>query len=307
MDRLLRQQLEAIARDRRSGAAQLALRAVTDLQSWLRRHPKPTEQELLDIARALLHAQPSMAPLLRLANDVALAADAEDASRAFPFSLSQLHKALVSAPGKIANHFWRALPRHPDRFMTYSYSSTVLKALVRARSRIRIVYCSESRPGYEGRTMASKLARAGIWVCLKTDAALFSMAPFGHLVLGADKVLRNGFENKIGTDVLVERAHRGAIKGHMRKMRFWVLADTTKFWPESVNAMSPFWKLIQGPHAEVWKEAPKGLWVSNNYFCGVRFFSPMRILTERGWMTPKQVRGYLKNIRISPRLKELAN
>src|SRR5207302_11493759 len=104
---------------------------VTDLQSWLRRHPKPTEQELLDIARALLHAQPSMAPLLRLANDVALAADAEDASRAFPFSLSQLHKALVSAPGKIANHFWRALPRHPDRFMTYSYSSTVLKALVR--------------------------------------------------------------------------------------------------------------------------------------------------------------------------------
>src|SRR2546425_777114 len=201
MDRLLRQQLEAIARDRRSGAAQLALRAVTDLQSWLRRHPKPTEQELLDIASALLRAQPSMAPLLRLANELAL---------------------------------------------------------------------------------------AGIWVCLKTDAALFSMAPFGHLVLGADKILRNGFENKIGTDVLVERAHRGAIKGHMRKMRFWVLADTTKFWPESVNAMSPFWKLIQGPHAEVWKEAPKGLWVSNNYFCGVRFFSPMRILTERGWMTPKR-------------------
>src|SRR5947209_14885478 len=71
MDRLLRQQLEAIARDRRSGAAQLALRAVTDLQSWLRRHPKPTEQELLDIASALLRAQPSMAPLLRLANELA--------------------------------------------------------------------------------------------------------------------------------------------------------------------------------------------------------------------------------------------
>src|SRR2546427_10116607 len=144
MDRMLRQQLEAIARDRRSGAAQLALRAVRDLQSGLRRHPKPTEQELLDIARALLRAQPSMAPLLRFANDVALAADAEDASRAFPFSLSQLHKALVSAPGKIANHFWRALPRHPDRFMTYSYSSTVLISMVRPPPRSRLLHCSTS-------------------------------------------------------------------------------------------------------------------------------------------------------------------
>ena len=51
MDRLLRQKLDAIARDRRSGAAELALRAVTDLQSWLRRHPKPTEQELLALLR----------------------------------------------------------------------------------------------------------------------------------------------------------------------------------------------------------------------------------------------------------------
>src|SRR5207302_8319674 len=68
---------------------------VTDLQSWLRRHPKPTEQELLDIARALLHAQPSMAPLLRLANDVALAADAEDASRALDRKSTRLNSSHV--------------------------------------------------------------------------------------------------------------------------------------------------------------------------------------------------------------------
>ncbi len=50
MDRLLRRELDAIARDRRSGAAELALRAVTALQSWSRRHPQPSKQELLDIA-----------------------------------------------------------------------------------------------------------------------------------------------------------------------------------------------------------------------------------------------------------------
>ncbi len=57
MDRLLRRELDAIARDRRSGAAELALRAVTALQSGLRRHPQPSKQELLDIARALLRVQ----------------------------------------------------------------------------------------------------------------------------------------------------------------------------------------------------------------------------------------------------------
>ena len=47
MDGLLRRQLDGVARDRRSGAAEIALRAVTALQAWLRRHRQPSEQELV--------------------------------------------------------------------------------------------------------------------------------------------------------------------------------------------------------------------------------------------------------------------
>lgn len=308
MDRLLRRELDAIARDRLSGAAELALGAVTALQWWLRRRRNPREEELLDIAGTLLRAQPSMAPLLRLANEVALAIDAKNPAAALAASAAGFGRVLATSTDKIANSFLRALPRGRHWFMTYSYSSTVVKALIRARSRIRIVYCSEGRPGYEGRITAAKLHRARVCVCLKTDVALFSMAPFGHVVLGADKVLKDGFENKVGTEVLVERARLGAVKRGMKRLRFWVLADTTKFWPGSVNSFSPSWKPMEGSGAKVWKDAPNRLRVSNNNpFSSTRFFPRIRVLTERGWMTPAQVRRELKKIRISPRLKELAD
>ncbi len=302
MDRLLRQQLDALARDRRSGAAELALRAVTSLQSWLRRHPKPTEQELLDIARALLRAQPSMAPLLRLANEVARAVDAKNPADSLVTAIAEFARVLRIAPGRIAQNFVKALPRRPGWIFTHSYSSTVVRALTRAKSRIRIVYCSESRPGYEGRTTATKLARAGIRVCLSTDAALFSNPLLHRLVLGADKILPDGFENKIGSQVLAERVRR--VKHGWKVV--WVLADTTKFWPESWER-SRFWKHKPGPAGEVWKDAPRKVWVSNNYFDLTRFFRDVRICTERGWMTTEQVRREMKKIRISPRLKALAH
>jgi len=77
VDRILHREFEAIARDRNSGATELALRAVKGLELWIGRHAHPGEQDILAIDRALLRAQPSLAPLLRLANDVALAADAD--------------------------------------------------------------------------------------------------------------------------------------------------------------------------------------------------------------------------------------
>jgi translation initiation factor 2B subunit (eIF-2B alpha/beta/delta family) len=308
MDRLLRGQLHAIGRDRTSGAAELARRGVAALQAWLRRRPQTTRNELCEIARALLHAQPSMAPLWRLANEVALAVDTRNAAKTLTASLARFRAVLRTAPGQIEKYFRRTLRRsHVQTILTYSYSSTVARALAHARSRIRMVYCAEGRPGHEGRAMASNLARAGIRVCLRTDAALFSLAsivPHGGLVvLGADKILAGGFENKIGTEVLVECARR-----NRRGMAVCVLADTTKFWP--LPLPSPHVRLGKprgGPPTEILNDAPRKVRIENPYFCFMRFFPRIRILTERGWTTPARVRRELMKIRISPRLSALAD
>lgn len=316
MDRLLRRQLDAIASDRRSGAAELALSTAAALQAWLRRHSKPTEQELLESARALLEAKPSMAPLLRLANEAALAADAKNSAEQLAAALAKFRAVLQDGPAQIADNFARTLRRMPQKqtVITYSYSSTVLQALIRARSRIREVFCSEGRPGCEGLVMAAKLSRAGISVSVATDAAQFSLVWHGDvLVLGSDMVFEDGFLNKIGTDVLVECV-RKLPRRRKRRKPIWVLADTTKFWPEAWRVLreqaeeaESIAQTVPGPGSEVWKHAPSKVRVLNPYFWGTAFRSDIRILTERGWMAAEQVRRELKRIPISPRLKARTN
>lgn len=302
MDRVLRRRLGSIARDRRSGAAELALRAVTALQAWLRRHAKPSEAELLEIARALLRAQPSMAPILRLANSVALAADHENPPEAVARAVTDMRAVLRMAPEKIAKRFDAALRRRPHRSIaTYSYSSTVVQALRHAHSRIRDVHCSESRPSLEGRATARRLASAGIHVVLETDASLFSRAREQDLVaLGADQIGEWSFVNKIGTETIVARA-TGAGKS------VWVLADTTKFLPRGLSLLASRFAPKPKPGWEVWRNPPRGVVVSSDYFEPTPYRRGVRVLTERGWMTPGQVRRELRKIRVSPRWKGLAN
>ena len=302
MDRLLRRPLAAIARDRRSGAAELALRAVTALQTWLRQHPEPSEAELTEIARVLLRAQPSMAPILRLANCVALAADDENPSNALWPAARDMRDVLRTAPRRIARQFAAALRRSRLwDIATYSYSATVVEALRRARSRIRSVRCSESRPSMEGRAMAARLASAGIHVVLETDASLFSRVQEQDLVvLGADQIGERSFVNKIGTETIVGRA-TGAGKP------VWVLADTTKFLPLGISLAARRLAAKPQPAWEVWRTPPRGVRISNDYFAPTHYRPGVRVLTERGWMTPAEVRRELKKADISRRLKALAD
>ncbi len=301
MERLLRSELDAIARDRASGAAELALRAVHYLQSWLCANPQPRETEMLKVARALLRTQPTMAPFWRLANDVALAIDTSDPGAAMARKLAAFRLILRTGPERIARNFFRALPRKDNnKLLTYSYSSTVARALIYARARIMSVYCSEGRPAYEGRRMAMELARAGIQVLFCTDAQLLS--GFGnsrHIVLGADAILPHWFSNKVGTKTLIENARkaRGTV---------WVLADTTKFVPET--AFGSHSRPDDEEQAkEIWNMPPKRTSIFTWQFEPVCFTPRTRILTERGWMTPAQVRRELKKIPISPRLRALAD
>lgn len=299
MDRLLGREFDAIASDHRSGAADLALRAVTALQAWLRRHPNPAEADLLAIARALLHAQPAMAPLLRLANEVALCADANKPARALFRSTTEFGRILRSAREEIARRFARALRPDGALVATYSYSSTILQALWKARRRIVCVLCSESRPGNEGRAMAREIARAGIMVTFSTDLALASrMDQVSVFATGADAILPDGFVNKAGTGVLVLCALKA-------RRPVWIVADRTKFVPEPMAAR--FWRARIGPGSEVWPQAPVGVEILNPLFEPAEFHSRTRVLSESGWMTPAQVRGEMKKIRVSPRSKDWAN
>jgi ribose 1,5-bisphosphate isomerase len=296
VDRILRRELHAIARDRNSGATELALRAVKGLELWIGRHAHPREQDVLAIARALLRAQPSLAPLLRLANDVALAADAYVPVKELRRVARDFGDLLRTASRKIAERFSRHLAiSRPRVIATYSYSSTVIAALLASRARLDSVMCSESRPRCEGRATAEKLVHAGIAVKFFTDAGLMNAVGSARMVvLGADALLGRAFVNKVGSSALLAQAYA-------MRVPILVLADSSKFCPEPLAAAALRRRL--GEASEVWRNPPELVAVENPYFDCVPLSPGVCVVTERGPMTQEQIRKAMKNIQISPRLR----
>jgi translation initiation factor 2B subunit (eIF-2B alpha/beta/delta family) len=298
MARRLAQQLERIARDHTSGAALLAVEAVAAVEGWLGRHPAPTEADLEHVASRLLRLQSSMAPMLRLANEVVLAADAKERGGALARNLLGFRLCLERARGRIARHFAAGLKeRRHWTLATISYSSTVVRAITASRPRFTSVLIGESRPGCEGRLTARKLAAAGVPVQFCTDAGLMSLLHTADLlVLGADTVLPYAFVNKIGTRMAYLGAREAGIP-------VWVLSDSMKFLPEVLAA--PFWRPSEGPAEQVWPRPPRGVQISNPYFEHTEL-AGVRVITEAGSLTAAQVPQAVESIRLSPRLKRLA-
>lgn len=254
---------------------------------------------MLQLARALLLVQPSMAPLLRLANEVALAVDAANPSRDLSKRLKRFHQLVSGGPRRIARHFDHALGPDEHTFATYSYSSTVIRALTFARKHVANVNCAESRPGNEGRQTARELARAGIRVYSMTDAGMMSViGRFGAFVSGADAIQERYFINKTGTGLCSMAARKDGIP-------VWVLADTSKLWPRQMTAK--LWRSIRGPREEVWPNPPAGIKTLNPYFEPAEFGPHIRFVTESGWMTPDQIRAEVRKVKVSPRLWALTH
>lgn len=133
--------------------------------------------------------------------------------------------------------------RIPDdsTILTHSYSTTVLKAIVKARDRgkVRRVFVTESRPGGEGVLMARELAKNGVPVTLIVDSAVnFFMDKMDLVVVGAEAITANGaLVNKVGTSTI-------AMVAYHKRRRMLVLAGTYKFSFETV-----YGELIRIPEA----------------------------------------------------------
>lgn len=244
-----------------------------------------------------------MAPTYHLMNFVLLAADASWPGNFLSKSCARFRAQLLGNPKKIADRFYLALGRRrKTEVITYSYSSTVVKALIHARRRIKGVTCSEGRPGMEGRKTAAMLAKAGIRVTLVSDINLPLFFgphedPFGYLlVVGADQVNGGGIVNKVGTELLLERAHRFGAPA-------WILADSAKFVPSRALHLSGASCLPQS----LWPDAPRRITVYGGILSPARIFPSTRLLTERGWMTPARVQRVIAKIKLSPRVKELVD
>ncbi len=282
-------QLDTIAADKFSGATDLtshtarALCAMCETEKFA--SSNALHQTFQDVVHHLIAHHPEVAPLMGLLNTIFFVVTG---TPDLPTALEDVCKAartFVTEMGvarrEVVNKSRGLLPADVT-VLTHARSSTVAALLTAAiqSGRHLKVFCHESRPLHEGRAMATELSAAGIEVVFSVDATAYTNLHECELVLlGANSLTEQGLFNTIGTASI-------AVSAQTLGIPVYVLTDTTKVWPTRLGSVL----VKQYPTTEIWLNAPADIQVSNIYYDMTPWQSIAGIITERGLLTPDEVR-----------------
>jgi translation initiation factor eIF-2B subunit delta len=256
--------------DRDSGAGELALAMLTELERWVavdRSGSAPAlRAALLGWLRTAQAAQPTMALVHQLAARALAVADAGAARGEPPAGLRAAlaqscateRDDLVAARQALARQAAALVTERGAWIATLSASSAVREAVLEAHraGREPRVLVAESRPRREGRVLAAALAAAGVPVWLVVDAALPLLLSQARMVwLGADAITEQGVINKVGS-------FAAALAAREHSVPVYALAERRKFMPAGTGAL----KIVEMPAAEVWASPAAGVQPRNVYF-----------------------------------------
>jgi ribose 1,5-bisphosphate isomerase len=166
--------------------------------------------------------------------------------------------------------------RNNDIIFTHCHSATVMGILKEAaKTRKFKVYCTETRPRFQGRTTAVELAKAKIPVRLFTDASgRYALKKSNLTFFGVDAITSEGeIVNKMGTEMYADIAEKYDIP-------VYFCTDSWKYDPLTVFG---FEEAIERREAkEVWDRPPKGVEISNLAFEIVEPELATAIISELG-------------------------
>jgi eIF-2B alpha/beta/delta-like uncharacterized protein len=289
--------IREVGEDNTSGAAELTRKGAEVLVLLANQTAAPDApqflSELLTTGKALIQAQPSMAPLFNLVNAVLSSLETiQDADQARRAVKAAAQTFVAELDGRVERIALEALSLLSDgsTVFTHSRSSTVLRAFLLAKERGRpfSVVCTESRPMYEGREVARELAQAGIETTLVVDSAVGHFVGQANTVMvGADSVSSQGLVNKMGTYGL-------ALAAKARGVPFYALCGTDKFLP----LYYPYLEIERKDPREVWEHAPEGITVLNYYFDVTPLEYLSGLVTERGVLPRSQVERMLRQLKV---------
>lgn len=292
--------LKDLQTDVHSGATELARKSAKCLVAFSEQAYSSSSAywgELVDLAQAVVAAQPSMAPPFNLVNTVLLAveplqatAPLETLQRATRETASQFIQRADTALEAIARHGQVLLPTSCTVF-THSSSTTVSRVLreaVREGKTVKAIG-TESRPYCEGRELARSLGQQGIPTRLVLDAAIPHYVQGTDLILvGADRVSEEVFVNKIGTNILAMASKRYQVP-------FYVACESSKLLPaayaptrdvtgSSEERVQEEWQNVELLYT-LFEEIP------NTYLAG--------IITEEGVLSQNAIAKRFKTFRAS--------
>ncbi len=268
-----------IAEDSSSGAAQLTIRAANVFLKLL--DARPSIRKVEKLAKILAESRPSMPSIANMAFRI-LRLTEEQVSRG-----EKIRDAVEAAVGSAVKSYQNDLKRTVqnsskllkkfDSILVHSYSSTVAAAIELAGN--LKVFVTESRPGYEGRRLAERLAQRGFEVTLIVDSAAAYVIDRGvvdAIVTGCDAILDDcSIANKIGTKMI-------ALAGRDAGVPLYVLTD---LWKTAVYGFS----FEEHPPGEVYGKASGNLSALNPYFEVVSSKLIKAFVTEEGAFKPRDL------------------
>ncbi len=171
---------------------------------------------------------------------------------------------------KAVDHFQQSqkkISKYGSRFIkngmivfTHCHSSSVINILLEAKRQGKKfeVYCTETRPLYQGRITATQLAKAKIPVTLFVDsAARIALKKADIAFYGCDAITPTKIYNKIGSELF-------ALIMKKYDVPLYIATDSWKFDPETIYGIE---EEIEKRHIkEVWPKPPKGVKISNMAF-----------------------------------------
>ena len=160
---------------------------------------------------------------------------------------------------RVADTFIQSINTSNKTILLHSQSSTVITLFDKLKTsaeKIKIIQ-TESRPMYEGRQQAHKIASMGYSVRIVTDTGFTPLLPdIDIALLGADKIYSDKFVNKSGSYAI-------ALLCKEHNIPLYVLADSRKFINKQFSSSHPE---NENPSKEVWNDPPPGVTPVNYYF-----------------------------------------
>jgi len=144
------------------------------------------------------------------------------------------------------------------------------------------VFCTETRPFFQGRITARKMLDLGIKTTMIVDSAVrFFMNEMDLVIVGADAITSEGnVVNKIGTSMV-------ALAAREARTPFYVVSELLKFDPLTIYG--DYEKIEERDSKEVWDDAPSDIIIRNPAFDITRRDFIHGIICEEGIISPHSI------------------
>lgn len=198
-------------------------------------------------------------------------------------TINKLINQIKRARGQIGEKGSKLI-KNNSKIMTHCHSGDALSIIKAAHisGKKLEVYVTETEPKHQGIITAKELHSLGIKVTLIEDPAAASfMKEMNYVIVGCDSIRKEGVTNKIGTFDL-------AILAKKFKKPFYMAGNTLK-----LDNRKKF-VIEERPVKEVYAGDLKGVKIRNPAFDVTPWDLITRVITEKGIMTPANIKRLLK-------------